>query len=156
MTPIVDNGARLTVLEKHYAAEIATAGAVDPATLHTLTVNPSNTTAGLKAATEVSAKFHVSLPQAISRLEALGAAAKQPNFKFLQSEGPKVEQALKVSPGQWQNWYWVCVGGELLFLPLVLVMVGRWSPSKAREDAEAHERMVTEELAKLATASSES
>ncbi|MHB1584178.1 MAG: MFS transporter [Acidimicrobiales bacterium] len=152
MTPIVDNGARLTVLEKHYAAEIATAGAVDPATLHTLTVDPSNTTAGLKAATEVSAKFHVPLPQAISRLEALGAAAKQPDFKFLESEGPKVEQALKVSPGQWQNWYWVCVAGELAFLPLVLVMAGRWRPSQAKADAEAHERMVNEELAKLAAA----
>lgn len=156
MTPIVDNGAKLTALEKHYAADIATAGAVDPATLHTLTVNPSNTTAGLKAATEVSAKFNISVPAAITRLEALGAASKQSDFKFLQSEGPKVEQALKVSPGQWQNWFWVCVAGELIFVPMVLLMAGRWSPKKAKEDAETHERMVNEELAKLAAASSES
>lgn len=38
--------------------------------------------------------------------------------------------------------YWVCVGGEIVFLPLILLLAGRWSPRRAREDAEAHERMV--------------
>jgi MFS family permease len=155
MTPLVDNGAKVAALAKQYAPEIATASAVDPATLHALTINPSNTTAGLKAATEVAAKFHVSISAAISRLETLGTASKQPGFKFLQANGPAVQQAAKVSPGQWQNWYWVCVGGELVFLPFVLLMAGRWRPSRAKADAEAHERVVNEELAKLAAAGSE-
>jgi hypothetical protein len=36
-----------------------------------------------------------------------------------------------------------------VFIPLIFVMSGRWRPRKAREDAEAHERMVAAELAKL-------
>jgi hypothetical protein len=37
----------------------------------------------------------------------------------------------------------------LLFIPFVFVMRGRWSPRKAREDAEAHEALVREGLARL-------
>jgi hypothetical protein len=60
-----------------------------------------------------------------------------------------VQKAAHQTPGQWQNWYWVCVGGEIVFLPLILLMAGRWSPRRAREDADAHERMVREELVRL-------
>ncbi len=60
-----------------------------------------------------------------------------------------VAAASKSTPGQWQNWYWVCVACEAAFLPLILVMSGRWSPRKARRDAEAHERRLREELARL-------
>lgn len=70
-------------------------------------------------------------------------------FQAHAKELAQVQTAAKVTPGQWQNWYWVCVGGELVFLPLVLVMAGRWSPKKAREDLEEHERMVAAELSKL-------
>jgi hypothetical protein len=42
------------------------------------------------------------------------------------------------------------VGGQLLFLPFVFVMAGRWSPKKAREDAQAHQDAVDRELAALA------
>lgn len=61
----------------------------------------------------------------------------------------QVSAAKAATPTQWQHWYWVCVGGELLFLPLVLLMAGRWSPRAAKRDADAHERRVQEELAHL-------
>ena len=90
-------------------------------------------------------------------IKDLTAVASDPKITsevgFLQAhakELAQVQTAAKVTPGQWQNWYWVCVGGELVFLPLVLVMAGRWSPSKAREDLEEHERLVAAEMAKLA------
>jgi len=53
------------------------------------------------------------------------------------------------APGQWRDWWWVCVGGVIVFLPFVLVMAGEWSPKKAREEAEAHEQAVQAELAAL-------
>ena len=36
-----------------------------------------------------------------------------------------------------------------MFIPLIFLMAGRWSPRRAREDAEAHQRMVQEEMSKL-------
>ena len=36
------------------------------------------------------------------------------------------------APGQWKAWWWVCVGGMVLFLPFIFVMTGRWSPRKAK------------------------
>ena len=43
----------------------------------------------------------------------------------------------------------VCVGCQIAFIPFVFVMAGRWSPRKAREDAELHDQLVAQELAKL-------
>jgi len=36
-----------------------------------------------------------------------------------------------------------------VFIPLIFLMAGRWSPRRAREDAEEHERLVQQELAAL-------
>ena len=63
-----------------------------------------------------------------------------------------VEKAAATTPHQWQDWYWVCVGGEVLFLPFMLVLGGRWRPKRARQDAEEHEKKVAEELAALQAA----
>jgi hypothetical protein len=37
----------------------------------------------------------------------------------------------------------------VVFIPLILLMAGRWSPRRARKDAEEHERLVQDEMAKL-------
>jgi hypothetical protein len=50
---------------------------------------------------------------------------------------------------QWRHWLWACAAGQVVFLPFVFVMAGRWSPRKARAEAEAHERVVQRELAAL-------
>jgi MFS family permease len=83
----------------------------------------------------------------IANLQAVNKA--KADLAFLAKHGPAVQKAAAQTPGQWQNWYWVCVGGEVVFLPLILLMAGRWSPRKAREDEEAHERMIQEELKRL-------
>ncbi|WP_051944493.1 MFS transporter [Streptacidiphilus rugosus] len=75
--------------------------------------------------------------------------AEQKDIQLLQKLGPQVVDAQKHNPHNWQVWWWVCVGGQVLFLPFVFVMAGRWSPKKAREDAEEHQRAVDAELAAI-------
>ena len=53
------------------------------------------------------------------------------------------------SPKQWQDWFWVCVAGMVLFIPTIFLNRGRWSPKKAREDEKEHEDDVAEELKEL-------
>ncbi|BBA96614.1 hypothetical protein RVR_1993 [Actinacidiphila reveromycinica] len=79
-------------------------------------------------------------------------ARARPQLAVLDAYGAKVREASADGPGQWRDWWWICVGGQVLFLPFVWAMAGRWRPKRAREDAEAHERAVAEELAALAAA----
>jgi len=53
------------------------------------------------------------------------------------------------SPKQWQDWFWVCMGGMVLFIPTIWLNRGRWSPAKAREDEKKHEADVAQELKEL-------
>ena len=68
---------------------------------------------------------------------------------YLKEHGTDVVNAAAAAPGQWKNWWWVCVGGQVVFIPLIFLMAGRWSPRRAREDAEEHELLVQRELAAL-------
>jgi MFS family permease len=61
----------------------------------------------------------------------------------------KLVPAQKSSPGEWQRWWGVCLAGQFIFAVLIFFMRGRWSPRAARRDLAEHDRMVTEELAKL-------
>ena len=67
----------------------------------------------------------------------------------LAAHGVAVAGAAAVTPSEWQHWWWVCVGGEILFIPLVLFMTGRWSPRLAKRDEEEHDLQVQQELARL-------
>ena len=60
-----------------------------------------------------------------------------------------IQQAAAATPGQWRTWYWVCIGGVALFVAMIFVMRGRWSPAAARADEEAHDALVAQELAAL-------
>ena len=53
------------------------------------------------------------------------------------------------SPKQWQHWFWVCIGGMVLFIPTIFFNRGRWSPKRAREDEAKHDADVAEELREL-------
>ncbi|MFD8724705.1 nitrate/nitrite transporter [Streptomyces sp. NPDC059629] len=72
-----------------------------------------------------------------------------PQLDVLQKYGAEVQKATKNGPGQWRDWWWICVAGQALFLPFVFVMAGHWNPKKARTDAEAHQAAVNRELAAL-------
>jgi MFS family permease len=62
----------------------------------------------------------------------------------------KLVPAQKTAPGEWKRWWGVCLAGQLVFAVLVFFMRGRWSPRAARRDLAEHDRIVTEELSKLA------
>ena len=164
------------VLGARYKTELATAAAIDPATLALLAASKTDRAAIAKAVGEIAQKFAVPLPQATARLVALGKVPTA-DLVFLQANGPKVQQAAarlqsvsqipaadvaylsanatkvaqaqKDNPGQWQTWFWICFIAQLLFIPFVFLMTGRWSPRKAREDEHEHERLVERELAQL-------
>ncbi len=67
----------------------------------------------------------------------------------LVTAGEKLIPAQKKSPNEWKTWWWVCLGGQVVFLLLVFTMKGRWSPKAAKADLEAREKLVEEELASL-------
>ena len=62
----------------------------------------------------------------------------------------KLVPAQKASPNEWKRWWTVCLAGMLVFAILVFFMRGRWSPRAARRDLAEHDRIISEELAKLA------
>jgi MFS family permease len=64
-----------------------------------------------------------------------------------------LQNGLAKSPKQWQHWFWVCVGGMVIFLPTIWLNRGRWSPKRAREDEDQHEEDVARELKELVGAS---
>ncbi|HEV7187537.1 MAG TPA: MFS transporter [Blastococcus sp.] len=167
---------RAATLSAQYKDQLATAAAVDQATLLTLASNPTDTAAATKAIGQIATKFGVSPAVAQQRLVAL-AAVPQADTAFLLTTGPKIQaattdlqaaagiapqdakvlqqygdkvaQAQKDNPHQWQTWWWVCVAGQIVFLPFVFVLTGRWSPRRAKQDEAEHERLVQEELAAL-------
>jgi MFS family permease len=148
MTPLVTYGAQVGTLSAQYAPQLATGAVIDAKTQAALAANPADTAAATTAVGEIAKAFSVTPAVAQQRLIALTKvpAADQ---AFLAAHGKDVITASAVAPGQWKDWWWVCVGGMVLFIPFIFVMTGRWSPRKAREDAEEHERKVQEELATL-------
>jgi len=94
-----------------------------------------------------SAKLAIIAPYS-TQLTALSKVPAS-DLAYLQAHGKDVVNAAAAAPGQWKNWWWICVGGEVVFIPLILLMAGRWSPRRARQDAEEHEQLVQEEMAKL-------
>jgi MFS family permease len=148
MTPLVTYAGQVVAYSTKYAPELATLKAVDPATQAALAANPSDTAAATKAVGEIATAFHISATAATARFTAAATVPKA-DLAYLTAHGAAVTTAAAAAPGQWRNWWWICVGGEVVFLPFILLMVGRWSPRKARQDAEEHERKVQEELAAL-------
>ncbi len=48
---------------------------------------------------------------------------------------------LVVGKGQgWCTWWWVCIVGQIVFLPTILTATGEWNPAKARAAVRAHEQ----------------
>lgn len=39
--------------------------------------------------------------------------------------------------GQWATWWWICVGGMVVFIPTAFLIAGYWSPARARAATKA-------------------
>jgi ACS family D-galactonate transporter-like MFS transporter len=156
------------------APAIQAAQAIDPATITALLTDKTNLVAITKAVGEITSKLGISPAEAATRLKDL-AAIPASDLQLLQSDGPKVlaakdslealgkvpaadlallgkvQVAAEKSPKQWQHYYWIAVGGEVVFIPLIFLLVGAWNPRTARRRQEEHEAFVEAELAKLNT-----
>jgi ACS family D-galactonate transporter-like MFS transporter len=80
---------------------------------------------------------------------ALADPQAAPKIAFVQAHGPDVLAAQGNAPGEWQHWLWICIAGEVVFIPMSLVLVGRWSPRKAKADEQEHAQAVAKEMAAL-------
>ncbi len=149
-TPVADYGPQASALQAEYSTQIATLKVIDPATLAALQADPKDRRAQVAAISQI----HVArgVPFAVAAAE-LVSASKIPKADrvFLATHGRQVLDARAAAPRQWQRWWLVCVVGELLFLPTIFLLVGRWRRSTARRDQEAHDRWVTEEFEELST-----
>lgn len=156
---------------------LAAGQALTPETAGALLADPSDPAAGAAAVGEIATALKVTPEEAQRRLQALAQIPTE-DLLLVMENGPAVEtaaaqltalgalpaddvalltevdEALKDAPGQWQDYFKFAVGGELLFLPLIFIMAGFWSPRRAREAEEEHEAMVAAELAKLSGAAS--
>jgi MFS family permease len=82
---------------------------------------------------------------AYRRLQAAGAAIP-PDIAARMAE---IVHASAAAPRQWASWYGICAGGALVFVALIFVMKGRWSPEQALADERAHDAAVRRELARI-------
>ncbi len=168
--------ARAVTLAATYEEELATAQVIDPGTLLALSGDPDDEAAQRRAVAAITAGLGVSPEEATERLAALGEVppadatflltSGQPvlaavaelesiaeipasDLRVLAESGQDVREAQEDAPGQWQTYWWIAFAGQVLFIPLIFLMSGHWSPRRAREDELAHEQFVAAELARL-------
>jgi len=153
------------------SGQLAAVTVIQPATLAALQKNPLDQAAGAAAVGQIMKGLHLDQASAVKLLTSLASPDVQANLQkaagygadlqkagstfsksdldYLAKHGPDVAKAAEDNPHQWQTWWWVCVAGQLVFLPFVFVMAGRWSPRRAKQDEMEHEQRVAEELAAL-------
>ena len=146
--------------------QLQTANAIDPALLVKLA--GGDLSGAPTAIGQISQKLGISPAEATARLTELAkpdvkadlttvtpagnaltnanAVVGAEDVKFL-STLAKPKQ--KSNPEQWQTWWWITFAGQIVFLPFVFLLVGRWSPKRAKQDEDEHEQLVQSELAKL-------
>jgi hypothetical protein len=148
VSPVVDYGTQVKAITVQYAPQITTLTALDPATLAALQKDITNRAAIVAAAAQIVERLHTTPLGALQRLLALRSMPAS-DRAYLAAHGPQVRAARQEAPAQWEHWWWVCVAGEVLFLPTIFLLVGRWLPATARRDAEEHRRLVDAEQAHL-------
>lgn len=145
-----DRALQAKAVQEMVAAGVSPADAQQ--TLQTLAVIPP-------AQLQLVAASGQNVLDARSALEKLGAVPAA-DLAFLQKYAalaePKVQKILtevahaaEASPKEWQRYFWIAVGGEIVFIPLIFLLAGPWSPKRAKREAEEHEAMVQQELEKL-------
>ncbi len=130
--------------------QVATAASTHPSTVARLTLiaaHPSSITAADKrflTTTAPAALGAANLAALSHPTPALGAA-----LKTLTVDGPPVASAAAHSPKQWRTFFFIGVGGEVVFIPLILLMAGFWNPRKAKLAEQEHERWLADEMARI-------
>ncbi len=151
VSPIANYGPTLQTIQAAYPHQVHTIQVVGPATLAKLQSTPPDATALATALSRIQAADRVSRSEAIAQLLAVQKLNKEhpSDLAYLKAHGQSVIAARQQSPAQWQTWWWVCVAGQVAFLPTIFLLKGRWRPSAARRDAAEREALVTAALAEL-------
>jgi ACS family D-galactonate transporter-like MFS transporter len=168
--------ATIAKLQAQHGPALQAAAVVDRATITALLANPKDSAAQANAVGEITTRLHVSAANAVARLRDL-ATIPTSQLVLLQHDGTKVaaaiaalkglakvppadlavlqqaQSAAAASPQQWRNYYWIAVGGEVVFIPLIFLLTGVWSPRRAREQEREHEEWVAAELDRLTAGS---
>lgn len=139
VTPLVDHGPQVTAAQTQAAPALKIVGAHPDIFAEIGRFPPGKTPADVTARAV----------QEVGPTDLATVQKAQPQLAVLQKYGTKVEKAAHDGPGQWRTWWWICVGGQVLFLPFVFLTAGRWSPTRARQDAALHQAAVDRELASL-------
>ena len=108
----------------------------------------------LRPTTPADLKFVTqTAPKVLGPANFAALAAPTPALKValatLAGAGPEVKQAAADSPQQWRTYFFIAVGGEIVFIPLIFLMAGFWSPRRAKRAEEEHEAFVAAEMEKL-------
>ncbi|WP_460792483.1 MFS transporter [Nocardioides maradonensis] len=92
-------------------------------------------------------------PKVAETVGAVSTAMTDPkvaaNVEYVAENAPIVLPALAKAPKQWQNYWWLCVGGAVIFIPMIWLMAGYWDPRKAKAALREHDAAVAAELAKV-------
>ncbi len=108
---------------------------------------------GLQAFAPLAATIKAGEPVTAAQIDKV--AANSPQLVVLLRAEQKLVPAQAAAPNEWKRWWWVCLGGQVVFLLLVFTMPGPWSPRRARREFEDHERLVQAEMTKLHLAASD-
>lgn len=73
-------------------------------------------------------------------------------LKRVSPELLKLQADKNYAPNEWERWWIVCIGGQVVFFILLFSIKGRWSPRKAKQDIKEHEEQVKKELQSLGIA----
>jgi ACS family D-galactonate transporter-like MFS transporter len=150
--------AALKVTPAAATADLQQLGKIPTSELLVVQANAAKLTAGTATLKQLATiptatlvRYGTEAPKVVAATAQLTALAKVPTSvtAYLTKNAPSVEKAAKDSPKQWQKYFWVGVGGQVIFIPLVFLMAGYWSPRKARKAEMEHEAMVAAEMAKL-------
>ena len=103
---------------------------------------------GLLAYNSLAVAIEKGQPVSNSEIQAK-VGVHSANLASLLVAEKKLVPAQNQSPNEWKRWWWVCLGGQVIFGLLVFTMKGRWSPKAAKRDFDDHERKVAAELARV-------
>jgi MFS family permease len=135
VTPLVDNG-----------AQVKAAAARNPAVVAEATAHPDvfAQLAKYKNPKDIpqSVLNHAIVTVGAPTLLQLQKPQVAADLKYLQAHAADVLAAQKDAPHQWQHWLWICVGGQIFFIPMIFIMAGYWRPRRAKEELEAHDRAI--------------
>ena len=151
VSPIANYGPTLQKIQAEYPKQVHTIQVVGRETLAKIQTTPPDATALATALSKIQAADHVSQSQALDQLLAVKKLNEEhpSDLAYLRAHGQSVVDARQQSPGQWRTWWWVCVGGQLAFLPTIFLLKGRWRRSSALRDAAEREDLVTKAMAEL-------